>query len=277
MDHHEKLAWSSQHLHALDLEIQDFIQKHPFTARCEQEGDTRRFHVIADDYPLLPPHWPLMMGDAIHNIRSALDHLIWALTDKAVARGGTAPNDREALKVGYPICLHPAAYLGVGDQKGNGQRKRMAGWIGDAALAVVDGTQPYRLGKDAHEHPLAVLASYSNEDKHRNLMASAALADSIRFRFSVGERLTRQWRLGGFAFSQPEVPWFNRGADFGLIELNEGTTCAPGEMRVEPIITGTIAFRQKGPAPAIAVAPLEKVSESILREIVAPLDDILMR
>lgn len=276
MDHHEKLAWSSQHLHALDVEIKDFIQKHPLTARCEQEGDSRRFRVIANEYPSLPRHWTLMMGDAIHNMRGALDHLIWALIDKAVAGGGKAPNEREALKVGYPVSLSSGAYFGDGAQKGNGARKRMAGSIGDDALAIVDRTQPHHRAVEANDHPLAVLSSYSNEDKHRNLMVSVALADSIRFRFTH-ERMGAQFRFGPFTFTQPESQWFYSNTDFGVIEMSEETTCAPGEMRVEPILTGTIAFRQKGPSPPIAVASLEEVLAAIHRDIVAPLDDILMR
>src|SRR5689334_6940239 len=79
MDHHEKLAWSAQHLHALDLEIKDFVERHPFTARGHHRHGTREFGVIVDRMPLLPGHWPVMVGDAIQNMRTALDHLIWAL------------------------------------------------------------------------------------------------------------------------------------------------------------------------------------------------------
>ena len=277
MDHHEKLAWSSQHLHALDLEIHDFIRQHPLSARCEQEGDSRRFRVIANDYPLLPPHWPLMVGDAIHNLRGALDHLIWALTDKAVAKGGPRPNSTEALKIGYPACLKHGAYFGVGDNLGNGARKRQVGWIGDDALAVVDSTQPYLSGEDAHNHPLAVLASFSNEDKHRNLIASAALASSIQFTIRNTPNATGRFVLTSVSFVRPGDWWFHSGADLGTAELGDGSTHRPGDVELIPDFTGTVAFRQKGPSTPITVESLVMLGESLLEQVIVPLDAILMR
>lgn len=277
MDHHEKLAWSTRHLQALDREINDFIRQHPLVARCEQEGDSRRFRVIANEYPQLPSQWSLMVGDAIHNMRGALDHLIWALTEKAVASGGQRPNSTEALKIGYPASLRHDAYFGTGDNLGNGARKRQAGWIGDDALAVVDSTQPYLRGDDAHSHPLAVLVSYSNEDKHRNLIASAALASSIQFTIRSTPNTTGQFILTSVDYVRLGEWCFYSGADLGTAELGEGSSHGPGEVELIPDFTGTVVFRQRGPSAPITVESLLMLGESLVEQVVAPLDAILMR
>lgn len=273
MDHHEKLAWSAQHLHALDLEIKEFLKRHPFRAVATHRDGTRAFDVTVEEMPLLPAHWPLMAGDAIHNIRSGLDYLIWALIDKAP----TKPNAEEALKVGYPICTKKGKYWGEGDQfPNNGARMRLAGrWIDADALAVIDSTQPYLLGDLADEHPLAVIAAYSNEDKHRNLVACGALAVTLRFRFSsLGKG---RFVVGRSEFTTIEEWWFESGAELGTLKFDEVSTCE--NMKVEPIFQGTVAFSkaQDTMTPPFNVAALEEVLYALHRQVIAPLDAILVR
>jgi hypothetical protein len=271
MDHHEKLAWSAQHLHALDLEIKDFVKRHPFTARGQHRHGTRELDIIVEEMPLLPAHWPLMAGDAIQNMRTALDHLIWALIDRAAPK----PNTEEALKAGYPISMTYGKYWGVGDQfPKNGARGRQARWIGDDALAVVDRTQPYHLRDLADEHPLAVLAAFSNEDKHRNLVATAVLATSVRFRFSHGA--PKPFVITAFDFRTIDERWIYAGANLGTLVFHEGTIGCE-DMEVEPVFEGAVAFRAKGTEAAVNVMALEKVLDAIYREVVVPLDEILWR
>ncbi len=269
MDHHEKLAWSAQHLHALDREIDDFVKRHPFTARGYHRHGTREFDIIVEGMPRLPAHWPLMAGDAIQNMRTALDHVIWALIDKAP----TKPNYTQSLKVGYPVCTTMSAYLGAGDQfPKNGARGRQAKWVGDAALAIVDSTQPYRMGDLADEHPLAVLAAFSNEDKHRNLVASAVLATTISFRFVMQDPVPMI--ITGFEFHGIEELWLYNGANLGTLTLSEGSIGCD-HMIVQPTFGGTVAFRARGSQSPISVGALEEVLNAIHRDIVVPLDEIL--
>jgi hypothetical protein len=280
MDHHEKLAWSAQHLHALDLEIKEFVKKHPFTARGEQDGDSRRFNIIANEYPLLPSHWPLMVGDAVHNMRSALDHIVWALTERFSARypeGSAArPTYEESFKIQYPICDTPGRYFGTKKGKWkDGQRFRCARFVGPDAITVIDTTQPHLRGKDAYPHPLSVLAKFSNEDKHRKLFASGVLASEIQFSFSL-TATTRQDRLGRFDW-RPTGTQLYSNAHLGVLEFDEGTTCDPGEMVVQAELTGTIAFAKEGYGQMLVVWALEKLLDAIHEDIVVPLDAVLFR
>lgn len=271
MYHHEKLSWSAQHLHALDIEIKDFIKQHPFTARGEQDGDSRRFRILADKYPLLPSHWPLMVGDVIHNMRSALDQVIWALTMKSPKQ----PNNQQARTVLFPVCETSGQYWGEMSNKGNGQRARCAGWIGADALAIVDRVQPYHLGDAAPEHPLAILATYSNSDKHRRIAASAALAAPVQFTFEIVAS-SRQGRITSYTYTARENLLY-LDAELGVIEFGEGTTCDPGEILVKPHLEGAITFSEERSKVPLTVTMLEKLNDALFTEIIVPLDEILMQ
>lgn len=271
MDHHEKLAWSGQHLHALDLEIKDFIQKHPFTGRSEQEGNSRRFRILANEYTLLPPHWPLMVGDAIHNLRGALDHIVWALTMTAKDK----PTIDESTKILFPICTEKEWYLGEEGKPKTGARWKSLRFLCEDALAIIDSAQPYLAQNPAHAHPLAVIAAYSNHDKHRNLVASTALARPAQLSFQLTAN-NRQGRLGRYTFTQTQQRFY-KDAELAVIEFDERTTCDPGEMEVTPKLEGTVAFGKEGPAPDFTVMNLEEFSNAIFRDLIVPLDEILCR
>jgi hypothetical protein len=209
-----------------------------------------------------------MAGDAIQNMRSALDHLIWALTRLS----STPPNPDQSLKIAFPVCTKKGAYW----DPGNGARRRQAGWIGNDALAIVDGLQPYLRGNGANDHPLAVVAAYSNEDKHRNLAVSAVLPVGGSFTFEMGSA-DRQMILTGFTFTQTGDGRLYNDAHIGVVEFNEGTTCDAVEMVVKPVLTGDVAFGIKGPGLMFNVPTLEKVLDAIYAEVVVPLDEILWR
>jgi hypothetical protein len=278
MDHHEKLAWSSQHLHALDLEIKNFLERNKFTARGEQRDRTREFDIIVNETPRLPSHWSLMAGDAIHNMRSALDHLVWVLSLSHLTPPD--PSSWAARQIQYPITTSPDDYWGKPARPGKraklGARAQRLRFVPDEARTLIDKTQPHRGGDDAHDHPLAVIAAYSNEDKHKKLVASAVLATAVEFR--IGFRaapVTGQPRITPFQFTQSEE-WLRTDANLGVLIFSEGTTCEHGEVIVQPTFTGDVAFGIEG-QPLLSVVALEKVLDSINAEIVWPLDEILIR
>jgi hypothetical protein len=95
-------------------------------------------------------HWAVVVGDAVHNFRSTLDHLVFQL----VLMDGGAPTELTQ----FPIAL------GKGDFKRQAAR-RMRGVTAQHHDAVRE-FQPYR-SEDPNFHPLALLKDLSNIDKHR--------------------------------------------------------------------------------------------------------------
>jgi hypothetical protein len=107
-------------------------------------------------YAVYPHHlflgFSIVVGDVIHQARSALDHLIYAMPRSARAK----PKERIS---GFPIFWDADKY------KING--KPMIDGLSPAAIAIIDGLQPIK--PDYASDPLYVLQDLWNRDKHRLL------------------------------------------------------------------------------------------------------------
>lgn len=112
-----------------------------------------------------PLRWGVMLGDCVHNLRSALDHLVCQLT---LLDGGTM---EDCAKTQFPIA-----------SKSREQFDAMADYripgLSPKHRAMVKRAQPYRAGDEAWKHPLAVLADLSNADKHRVLNPTYSILKS---------------------------------------------------------------------------------------------------
>lgn len=77
-----KLERAKQHIRDLDAALTSFIDERPHRPVIKGERDNGNRHrlwiEIVEDRPLRPDV-PLMLGDAIHNLRCVMDHLMWEL------------------------------------------------------------------------------------------------------------------------------------------------------------------------------------------------------
>lgn len=140
---------------------------------------TNEFDVVAR-MPDPPPIIGLLVGDCVHNLRSALDHIVYALIWTNPARAGALPSE----KAMFPIC---DTRLGYAHQVN--KLKRIDG-VPDGVAALIDTLQPCHArekGLDHTLHPLWVLNRLENIDKHRRLTLSCGVARhahvSIRYEF----------------------------------------------------------------------------------------------
>ncbi len=103
-----------------------------------------------------PTSWSLIAGDAINNLRGALDHLAWVLSDF-----GAHTNNKD--HVSFPICWEPnRADADIG--------RRIPG-IDTTHKAIIKRYQPCtRTGPLRKAHPFGILQTLSNDDKHRKLL-----------------------------------------------------------------------------------------------------------
>lgn len=100
-----KLDRSKEHLDSAIQEIEDFYDEHGedyFTvdSRFEKDAQGRLWHVGRCEEILFEPEprWGLIAGGAVHNARSALDHLACGL----VYLNGKKPSRRTA----FPLYVH---------------------------------------------------------------------------------------------------------------------------------------------------------------------------
>lgn len=113
----------------------------------------------------IPMRWSLLLGDAVHNLRSALDHLVYQL---ALLQQDPLPAGIERSGA-FPVCVTEKDF-----QK---QSHRLAG-IDCKAQKQIKALQPFNAPKP-QKHPLHWLALLDNIDKHRRLNVVATVVPGV--------------------------------------------------------------------------------------------------
>ena len=157
-----KFNRSKEQFDALLDEMDAFFNADPKPHTSVGEFDTdawewvERFRVHEEP----PLRFGVMLGDCVHNLRSALDHLMWQVT----LLDGNVPGDATQ----FPIA-----------SKSEGQFEAMADHrvpgLSAEHRARLKTAQPYNAGDRAHLHPLSALATLSNTDKHRVLNTAVSV------------------------------------------------------------------------------------------------------
>jgi len=166
-----KFARADEHLKALNNEVAAFLQTHPYEIVTTEDISAGSLcaQVI---YRHAPSDLLLMLiGDVLHNLRSALDHLAWSLA---------GPHANRLTE--FPIFLdktrfHAVSRQGIPD-RGSGLEKMHD--IPLPAQTAIESVQPYQKvhGLPEHREPLWLLHQLSIEDKHRTLNLVAAGVDA---------------------------------------------------------------------------------------------------
>lgn len=230
-----KISRAGEHLVSLKAEAREFLASSPW----QNTRDTERapeFVLYTFKVVRTPPkRVALIVADVVHNLRSALDHLAWQL-----ARTTTeTPYDRTF----FPILKKDTAQ----------SRRTFASALRDVppeAQRIIAGFQPYQAGDEAENHPLWILQSLWNIDKHR---AISPLAATIYLPEIIGHGLFRD-------------------------QLEDGTIryAVPKELRpeeiFEPNIRIELAFETVGPAKGATVEALEEMLSLIRLDIFPAFD-----
>jgi hypothetical protein len=157
-----KLSRAAEHLKEIEAEARLFVTTNPYVPVPEYNFKTGQHAVVVRVLAEPPMHLGLLAGDALHNIRSALDHLTYQLAG--------LPSDRpRGKKTQYPIFTTPEAFDAMPDVYLDG--------VPDVHRAAIRMAQPY----DPRYRLLEPLARLSNRDKHRIIdpLASSALGMTL--------------------------------------------------------------------------------------------------
>lgn len=146
--------------------IDDFLSSTPCDLLRGPHEETPGEHVIlvkvGDD---IPQSIPAMVGDVIHNARSALDHVACCLASQNGARNTNG--------VSFPFSRIGKDHL---QEVAKNKIKKLSK---DAQEAVLD-LQPYRGGN----HPLWILHELDLIDKHRALLMCGVVTSRFHGEFS---------------------------------------------------------------------------------------------
>jgi hypothetical protein len=152
-----KIDRAGEHIDALYSEIENWRKGDPYSVDSEPKGQSthHRIYVRLRNAPDRR-RWGLLLGDAVHNMRSALDHLIYAVAIRV--SGQDPPPGFDRLQ--FVIIDSPLAW------------KAQAGMhlpTDYKVRAVVKSVQPFKVSgtSEAHRDPLWWVCTLDNTDKHR--------------------------------------------------------------------------------------------------------------
>jgi hypothetical protein len=128
----------------------------------------------------------VVAGEAIHNLRSALDHLAWTL----VLNDGGSPDHRRTQFPIWEDRLTPGGELRTVTIKGG---------IKPETESILEDLQAFHHVNDPTQHSLALLRHLSNIDKHRTLYVTVLAVEKVSAKlFHSGELVAKSQSSGPF-------------------------------------------------------------------------------
>jgi hypothetical protein len=155
-----KLDRSREHAQTIKDEASSWFDKYPYSCSVKPNDDYTRYGIIVNiksDPPV--KRWSLMFADSIHNLRCALDYLIYAIAIHE-SGGQDPPPNADALQ--FPICDSNSSFA-------NSNTQRRIKTLSDPVRAAIEAMQPYNRPHHQLPPPLALLRDFANMDKHKLL------------------------------------------------------------------------------------------------------------
>jgi hypothetical protein len=244
-----KLDRADEHLNALADAIQVFISRDPqpfgiSVPYFDPNTNWYTVYAIVEEEP--PDRLGVILGDVLHNTRSALDHLVWQLVilDGGIPKGGSRGN-------AFPISMTEAAW-----ETAKGQH--LAG-VSEAHRNILEKTQPFK----ADNPDLSLfgwLRYLSDTDKHQVVHPMASIihddptgAVSFEVTHGPGKVVKEQW----------QETWFSHGAELLRCKVEPVTPDTEVEMIGD--VKLRVAFgerRARETLPKLLMA----AAESLVRE-----------
>jgi hypothetical protein len=155
-----KLQRANFHIATLDREIKSFFNSSPFEILIKTDIESRKvIYCVGNDVDL-PLSFNVIIGDALFNLRSALDHLAWQFFQLST-------------KTITPESFYFPIFNGTGHYTKTFQGK-VAGFRPQDIEFIV-ATKPYKGGNDA----LWIIHELNRLDKHRLLLQASGAYFSL--------------------------------------------------------------------------------------------------
>jgi hypothetical protein len=188
-----KITRARHHIADLAAQAEQLFHQHWRVVVSEDLETNQRSLIVVADKPI-PREFSLLIGDAIHNLRSTLDLAIWSVV--------SPHNPPKPDRVQFPFCAKaddlPAA---IGD--------RQIDLAGSHVVQIVNEARPYSGGNDE----LVGLHRCSIGDKHRLIVTVASVTSFKNFDIQkidpAAPKMPTYNRLGGIGFENQAIwEWF---------------------------------------------------------------------
>jgi hypothetical protein len=158
-----KIGRAKKHIDDLERDIAAFFASRPFNLTTRRDPESRRLIYYLIDVPVIPQSFATIAGDAIHNLRSSLDHLAHQLF--LVGTHGIRGDGRHIY---FPVAENAKEYEAALDRKVKGIKKD--------AIDMLRSNEAYKGGKG---NAIWILNQLNNIDKHRLLFTVGSALQSI--------------------------------------------------------------------------------------------------
>jgi hypothetical protein len=161
-----KCERAEKHIDDLKRTVDTFLGKEPYAIRFEENPDTgdRTYYIEKDAE--VPSDIPVICGDAVHNLRTALDHLVYRLAHSYTS--GKGPFDNLYFPTGE---TQTAFEKSLGRALHYKSKRGPTPRLGQDAVKAIRSLEPYGGGTGEyfwHLHKLDII------DKHHLLLTAAS-------------------------------------------------------------------------------------------------------
>jgi hypothetical protein len=188
-----KVKRAKEHIADLDREIRRFLDTNPYTVGAKRDSQTRKLIYCVTTAEPTPARLPLIAGDIIQNLMSALDHLAYQLV-----MSDTGDNPPNPNWIYFPIADDAAKYEAKKRGKMEGARQE--------TFDAIDALKPYKGGNDL----LWSLYRLNNIEKHRLLITVGSTFQSL----NLGAYASAM--MAEFISKQPHNPL--HGKEFPVVD-----------------------------------------------------------
>lgn len=155
-----KIQRAKHHIADLNRQVKAYIAKGELSMVALRHPDRREATIFFETYPTLPPLFGLIIGDAVHNLRSALDLLVWQMVPESA---------RAQRNVQFPI----ATQAKTDDVYKHTIHSRQIHLAGENVVNALAAIRPYPGGDEL----LVGLNTLDIADKHRLILT---VGESLR-------------------------------------------------------------------------------------------------
>lgn len=208
-----KLAWAKHQSDVLQAEIAAWRESGGYGVVFEKHSQ-RPGHIIRLKVGDIAPGIPLIIGDALYGLRSALDHLAYNL-----AEAFTDPLPPDAgERSEFPIYGNKPLPKDLAERK--------LGAMDPHARAIIEGLQPHTRGDSYAKDPLWKLNELARLDRHRFMHLTVAAFAGIGL---GGDNLhIEEMEFGGAG------PTAGDGAELGYASIRPIDPGRPMQMNLTP-------------------------------------------
>jgi hypothetical protein len=157
-----KIKRAKEHAAELQRQLRAFLDSSPYKVGAKHDLHARKLIYYVTSAEPTPDCLPLIAGDVIQNLMSALDHLAYQIVCSETGDNPPNPN-----WIYFPIADEPEKY----EAKKTG---KMQGAV-QGTFAAIDALKPYKGGNDL----LWALYRLNNIEKHRLLLTVGSQAAGI--------------------------------------------------------------------------------------------------